>query len=166
MTEIEEQDSSFSSMNDNQSSSRNTKNEMSDVLNKTTTNNPFIVKSPAYCKSSAAELKVKDSILTCYTKKAQTVLKEMRQMRHQKAHSCSTNRNSSNTNRNSISKDFCNDISSPFRTVNNCGLSTPSEFAPFKTHHIRPSTNSLKVRRTRECRNIVKEGRKITFKDM
>ena len=130
------------------------------------TNLQFVVKSPAYCKRSAAELKVKESILTCYTKKAQSVLKEMRYMRHQKAHSWSTNRNSSSTNRNSMSKDFCNDISSPFRTINNWGLSTPSEFAPFKTHHIRPSTYSLKVRRTRECRNNVKEGKRITFKEL
>lgn len=61
-------------------------------------------------------------------------------------------------------KDFCNDISSPYRTLHNWGLSTPSEFAPFKTHHIRPSANSLKIRRTRQLRNTIKEKKGTTFK--
>ena len=67
MAEIEEQDSSFSSITDNQSNWRNIRNEISDALNKTTINKTFVVKSPAYCKRSAAELKVKESILTWYT---------------------------------------------------------------------------------------------------
>lgn len=157
MAEIEEQDSSFSSINDNHSNCRNIRNEISDVLNKTTTTQNFRVKSPAYCKRSAAELKVKESILNWYTKKAQSVLRELKQMRHQKAHSCSSNRHSLITNKNSMWKELCNDGASPYRTLHNCGLSTPSEFSPFKTHHIRPSANSLKTRRTRQFRNTIKE---------
>lgn len=57
----------------------------------------YLVKSPAYYKRAAAESKVKNSVLNCFTIKAQCILKDLKRQRKYKAQSCSTTRNSINT---------------------------------------------------------------------
>lgn len=62
--EAEEIDSSMSSFCENNSHSRNNQDEFFTVSTQYARNSNVLVKSPAYCKRSAAEWKVRDSILT------------------------------------------------------------------------------------------------------
>ena len=91
IVEVEEQDSSFCSTDlDDKKCSRNTNNQIKDVGRRTISSSEFKVKSPSYQKRTEAQKKIKMSILNWYTKKAKSVLRDIKRIKHQKALSCST----------------------------------------------------------------------------
>jgi hypothetical protein len=162
--EGDEPDSSFSSICDNQTYSRNI-SESDNEVKAQTRSTDFKVKSPAYCKRSAAEYKVKDAILTCYTIKAHSIIKQMRKQKHQKAHSCSTSRNEPILKKFGTANTTLIEPKSAFKlSTKDELLSTPSELVSNFDTVGRSTSYSKKERRTRESRNVEpKHPQKFVF---
>ena len=150
MEEIEEQNSSFSSINDCDSFVK-LERECNDISSKITSSVGVTLKSPAYWRRSAAELKIKDSILSFYTNKAHSILKDIKDQRHMRPSSWASIKNY-NSQRNSSRRNLIVDIPSPFKALKGNNIPTPTEITSAQTINSKPSNNEWS-RRTRECRN-------------
>lgn len=94
MSENAEESSLYSSFHNSFEISQNSIQDNDKLCAQTATDKDVFVKSPDYCRKSAAEVRARNARLTNYTKKAYSVMKELRKQKHQKAQSCSPLRNS------------------------------------------------------------------------
>jgi hypothetical protein len=161
--ETEEIDSPMSSFCETNSHSRNNQDEFFTASTQYAKNSNILLKSPAYCKRSAAEWKVRDSILTWYTIKAQNVLNDLNSYRKSNSnYDSSRNRHSHSTKSNTFRVSLQKPSDMPFKVVNNDEHS-PTSSTPFREikslHKAKPKRN----RRTREERNVKSFGQKIFF---
>ena len=81
-------------------------------------NSCVLQKSPTCKVKTKAENKIKQSILGCFTVKAQSLLENLRRERRNKFHSCSTSRNSLGKMNLTTLKSFRSNESSPSHRMN------------------------------------------------